>query len=238
VTSGPADAVLVFHGTPGSRLDARFWSAAAKQLGGLEREFIGFDRPGYGLAAPEPGRTLLSVAESAATLVPAGDVRLLAVSGGGPFALATASVLDDRVRSLTIVSGFGPPEFGLGPLTPVASADREAVTAWARDVIASNPPFEPSGIELLDLFAASNLEGIRSSDGIVDDVLALREPWPEQLLHVTVPTTFFHAVDDDRCPLAAARFLAESLANGRIVEWPDGGHLAMAHHLADVIDAL
>ena len=80
---GRGPPVLIFHGIPGSRIDARFWSAGATELG-VDAQFVAFDRPGYGRSVAQPGRTLRTVAEDAATMVD-GRVRLLAVSVSGQY---------------------------------------------------------------------------------------------------------------------------------------------------------
>jgi len=225
--------VLVFHGTPGSRLDARFWEAAAGNAGVAAR-FVGFDRPGYGMARSQPGRTLQSVAEQAAALT-AEPVRLLGMSGGGPYALATAAVMRDRVASVTIVSGLGPPQCGLGALSVIRHMAEAEVRSWASELIASSQ-LAPTGVELADLFIASQLEGMLRPDGIVEDVLTLREPWSIDLENVTAPVTLLHAVDDESCPIEGARFLARVLPRAVLIEWQEGGHLAAAAHLPEVLD--
>ena len=48
-------AVLWCHGGPGSRLEPAYLRRAASQAG---LRLIGIDRPGYGLSAPQPGRTI------------------------------------------------------------------------------------------------------------------------------------------------------------------------------------
>jgi len=230
--AGEGPVVVVFHGTPGSRLDARFCSAAAAEAG-VEARFVGFDRPGYGSAASQPGRSLTSVAEQAAAIVD-DQVRLLAISGGGPFALATAALVADRVPSVTIVSGVGPPACGLGALTVVQGKTEAEVEAWAEEIISAEQP-APTGVDVFDLFLASQAEGTRSADGIVKDVLTLREPWTVDLGAVTAPVTLFHAVDDESCPIEGARCLAGALPRAELVEWRDGGHMAGASHLGEVL---
>ena len=50
-----ATAVLWCHGGPGSRLDPAYLQRVASEAG---LRIIGIDRPGYGLPAPQPGRTI------------------------------------------------------------------------------------------------------------------------------------------------------------------------------------
>jgi len=224
--------VLVFHGTPGSRLDARFWEAAANDAG-ITARFVGFDRPGYGSTPAQPGRTLQSVAEQAASIIEE-PVRLLAMSGGGPYALATAAAMRDRVASVTIVSGMGPPQCGMGALGVTRDMSEAEVGSWATELIAT-AQLAPTGVKLHDLFIASQLEGMHRPEGIVDDVLTLRAPWTIELEAVAAPVTLLHAVDDESCPIEGARFLARVLPRAVLVEWQEGSHLAVAVHLPDVL---
>jgi len=104
--------LMLFHGTPGSRL-----------LTFLERaewiERLGFrvltpDRPGYGLSAPAPGHTIGDWADDVAQLADQLGLDRFHVaggSGGGPFALACALRLPTRVRSATLICSGSPPEF-------------------------------------------------------------------------------------------------------------------------------
>jgi hypothetical protein len=50
-----ATAVLWCHGGPGSRLEPAYLRREASEAG---LRIIGIDRPGYGLSAPQPGRTI------------------------------------------------------------------------------------------------------------------------------------------------------------------------------------
>ena len=102
----PDGFAVVFHnGTPCSGLVAEWWDAQARKRG---LRVIGIDRPGYGNAPAEPGRSLCSVAEATAALMNHLDIdrfAVIGVSGGGPYALACGAVLPDRV--VAIISGAG-----------------------------------------------------------------------------------------------------------------------------------
>ncbi len=98
--------VLYFHGTPGSRLDVAFGDQIAADLG---IRVISFDRPGYGGSDLAPF-SLRRVAQDAAVI--ADDLGLdriatMGWSGGGPYALATASLMGQRVTRVGVASGPG-----------------------------------------------------------------------------------------------------------------------------------
>jgi len=118
--------VLYFHGTPGSRLDLAFGDGIARDLG---VRVISFDRPGYGRSDPAPFG-LTAVAEDARAVADAlGLDRMSALgwSGGGPFALATAAVLGDRVTTVGVASGPGPFQQVPGALAQLEDSDLEAL---------------------------------------------------------------------------------------------------------------
>jgi pimeloyl-ACP methyl ester carboxylesterase len=99
--------VLFFHGSPGSRLAAIDLVGRVVDRGG---RIIAPDRPGMGLSEPTIGRSLASWADDVAELANAlGLARfgLLAQSGGGPFALATAWALPNRVERVALLSSAG-----------------------------------------------------------------------------------------------------------------------------------
>ncbi len=106
---GPEDGlpVVFCHGSPSSRLAAVDHVARAVERGG---RLIAPDRPGLGRSDPEPGRSLASWAGDMAEMMNALRVarfRVLAVSGGGPYALALAWALPDRVERVALLSSPG-----------------------------------------------------------------------------------------------------------------------------------
>lgn len=99
--------VLGFHGTGLSRL-AHLGDAAPRAA---KVRLILPDRPGYGLSDEQPGRTLLDWARDAGELADALAIERFAVfgySGGGPYALACAAALPERVTAVGLVSAVGP----------------------------------------------------------------------------------------------------------------------------------
>ena len=95
--------VFYFHGSPLSRL----WipDEAATRAAGVR--LIAADRPGYGGSDPHPGRRLQDWPVDVAELGDALGVDRFAVVGysaGGPYALACAALLGDRVTRAGLVS--------------------------------------------------------------------------------------------------------------------------------------
>jgi pimeloyl-ACP methyl ester carboxylesterase len=100
--------IFGLHGTPGSRLMFRLAHPVALKLG---IRLLAPERPGFGISTYQPGRTLASYAIDIANFADALGVRRFAVagiSGGGPYAVACAALLPERVTALGLVSPVGP----------------------------------------------------------------------------------------------------------------------------------
>lgn len=124
--------VMYFHGTPSSRLDLTFGEQWAREHG---VRLVCFDRPGYGGSTPAPF-SLHSVAldaQAVADQLGCDRFATLGQSGGGPFALASAAVLGDRVPRVGVASAPGP--FGLvpGSLDQLDENDRTAYAMLPHD---------------------------------------------------------------------------------------------------------
>ena len=105
----PAGEPVIFcHGWPASRLQGALAHGAALELG---LRIISPDRPGISLSQFQAGRTLLDWPPLVAELAQAlnlGRYRVLGISGGAPYTLATAWANKDAVRAATVVSGAIP----------------------------------------------------------------------------------------------------------------------------------
>ncbi|HET9091663.1 MAG TPA: alpha/beta fold hydrolase [Acidimicrobiales bacterium] len=111
VVEGPDDlpAVVVHPGSPGSRL--LFPPAAAHALERHHLRLVSYDRPGYGTTPARPGRSVADAAAEVAQLVDGlglTRVGVLGVSGGGPYALASAALLPGTVSACCVVAGLAP----------------------------------------------------------------------------------------------------------------------------------
>lgn len=120
--------VLALHGAPACRLMFSMCDAPARRLG---LKIIAPDRPGYGLSPADARLPATLEHRSAwlaafATAVGLDRFAILAVSGGGPYAMAVAARLGARVHGVALVSPMGPaadydvsPAAALAPLSPV-----------------------------------------------------------------------------------------------------------------------
>lgn len=101
--------VVFLHGTPGSRRLGELFEGAAREHG---VRLLAPDRPGYGQSPPRPDRAIADAGRVVAAVLDDADVHtagLVAFSGGGPHALATAATHPDRIARVDVVSGATPP---------------------------------------------------------------------------------------------------------------------------------
>jgi pimeloyl-ACP methyl ester carboxylesterase len=132
--------VLYFHGTPGSRLDLAFGDDLVIDAG---VRLISFDRPGFGGSPPGPF-SLTSVARGAMEIADhlgLEEFATLGVSGGGPFALATAAAAAGRVTRVGVASGAGPFQLVPGAMDVLSDIDQQAVTLLPDDQVAAAETF-------------------------------------------------------------------------------------------------
>ncbi len=102
--------VLFFHGWPGSRYQGRLAHEGARRAG---LRLLAVDRPGFGRSDPLPGLTLRGWAGLTGSLVRTLGLRhwgILAVSGGGPHALACRAARLPGLRAIVIACGAPTPE--------------------------------------------------------------------------------------------------------------------------------
>jgi len=103
------EALVWLHGTPGARRQIPFEARAYAEEHGLR--LIGIDRPGIGTSTPYLYPNILDWTGDFELLLDAlgvDTVRVIGLSGGGPYALATGAALPDRVHALGVLGGVAP----------------------------------------------------------------------------------------------------------------------------------
>src|ERR1700739_950396 len=109
--TGPPEGrpVIYCHGAIGTPLrDGVDLEAMTHRLG---VRHIAVNRPGFGGSAPAPGRGVLGFAgdlEELADALVLERFAVVAVSAGGPYALAVARRLEDRVQRVAVCSSLSP----------------------------------------------------------------------------------------------------------------------------------
>ncbi len=99
--------IIYCHGFPSSRLEARLAAEAAQKL---NIRLIAADRPGLGQSSPQPDRHFKDFPDDIVALADHLNIErfsLVAVSGGGPYAMACAEQYPRRVDKLVLICALG-----------------------------------------------------------------------------------------------------------------------------------
>jgi pimeloyl-ACP methyl ester carboxylesterase len=238
--------VVWFHGTPGARRqvpdEARLIAAAE----GIR--IIGLDRPGVGLSTPHlygAVADLVPDLEIVLDRLGIGELSTIGLSGGGPYALAAAHGLGDRVRSVGVLGGVVPsrgPDACPGGLVGFATRFAPVLPLVRRPLGAALTTFvraaKPVGHQALMLYARVSPEGDRavlerpeirtmflddlsknggrSMQAAVDDAILFTRDWGFSPRDVQQRVTWWHGDADHIVPLAHAQHLVPLLPDGEL----------------------
>jgi pimeloyl-ACP methyl ester carboxylesterase len=256
--------VLYFHGNPGSRLDTWGDEGAAAAAG---VRLIAVDRPGIGRSDPQPGRRLLDWPADVAQLADALSLDRFAVIGysaGGPYALACAHRLPERIASVALLAAMGPIDTGIGvramgkpmywrlarrarwamqaifSMLGRTARDRpeRAKKALLRGV--SDPEkavlSQPRAAErVVATLAEATRQGGR---GLADDMRVLLEPWGFSPGDVRVSVALWQGDQDTFVRDTTAEAYAQSLAVCRVTACPGEGHFFLDLRMNEILAAV
>jgi len=253
-----------FHGHPGSRLEPGFADVAATEAG---VRIVALDRPGYGLSDFQPDRTILDWprdVEEAAEALGLTRFSVIGGSGGGPYALACAYELPERVTRAGLISGVGPYDapgatqgmrwqnrlgFQFAARFPplarliMSSMERQLRRDPERTLNAIVRAMSPSDAEIArrpevhEVLAAEIAEAFRQgSRGAARDVVLLGRSWGFRLDAIKPVVLLWQGEDDVLVPPAMGRHLATQIPNCHATFFPGAGHL-LIDHMPEIIKA-
>lgn len=251
---GPPDGdpLLFFHGTPGSRY-ARVPDRTALVDRGVRQ--ITLERPGFGLSTHDPDRELLDWPDDVAVAADAlGLDRFAAVghSGGGPYALACAARIPERLTAVGVTGGLGPLSapgatdgmslanrigFRLAPLPlvlwpflwyrvrAIRSDPGGFVDAWADEAAPADARVlaDPAVRTVFrQNFPAAVAQGPKAP--LTETRLHVRD-WGFDLGDVDTHLHVWHGEDDVFTPVAMAEHVTAAVPSATLHRTPDAGHL-------------
>jgi pimeloyl-ACP methyl ester carboxylesterase len=239
--------VIYTAGTPMSGLGGASYDQAARTAG---LRWISPDKPGYGGSDYQRKRRLIGWGDDLAAL--AGHLgldrfALVGESGGGPYALAAALRLADRVRVVALIASAGASSraeqaeaqtrirfYGwLARIAPALNAVPLTVMRWSlassarrerslRREMAATPEGKHAGLRIeFEAVADALRHGTR---GAVQELALLRPPWPFPLNEVTTPVHLWHGARDTNAPIAIARRLVRELPAATLHVSDTSGH--------------
>ena len=266
VVAGPPVGMplVLHHGTPGAAVIYPPAVAAAAQHG---LRLVTYARPGYGRSTAQPGRTVRDAADDVAAVLDALSAeRFVTIgwSGGGPHALACATLPASRCMGVAMVGGVAP--YGVEGLDWMAGMGKENVAEFSAAVAGEEPltEFLREAGEVLATITAADLppalgdlapdvdvaalsgvygdylaESYRASvsagiDGWRDDDLAFVHDWGVPL-DADVPVSIWQGDQDRMVPHSHGEWLAAHLAGARLHRRPGQGHISL---FTDELDAI
>jgi pimeloyl-ACP methyl ester carboxylesterase len=255
--------LMFFHGTPGSRIMARFASPKARELG---VRLIAPDRPGFGLSDLQPRRRLIDWPNDVQQLADALNLEkfaVVAVSGGGPYAAACAWKMAGRLVAAGIISGLAPVD-----LVRTELSYGHRVTAWltrqsglanlvARFLAWGARRHPEMLIKAMELVASRDDKKILSQaevkrtqiDGLVEafrggakgaalELELFGHPWGFPLEEIKIPVYLWHGEADAILPVHMGRCLADHMPYCEDRFIPGVGHLWIFEGYEEVFRAL
>src|SRR4030081_2020592 len=257
--------VIAFHGVPACGAGFSFADDAARRRG---IRLLAPDRPGVGLSTPVPGWTVGSYGAEMSRIGDACGVERFAAwgySGGGPYALACAAALGDRVTRLAVAAGMGEVG-GWASIEDFEKTDRmmlnlsqkrprlartvmaisarlarlspkSAVKSFAKELSSSDQEVVAryEPDEILAMFTQAFLHGAR---GVVDDYRAIGQPWGIDLAAISAPVKIFQGESDTMVPPRHSEELARRISGCQLSIWPGEGHLGTITHVDEILEWL
>ena len=244
-------AVFYFHGFPGSHLDIDIFKAddVAKKL---NIRLVAINRPGYSYSDFLTERNLLNWPDdvnAVADSLSLDTFSVLGYSGGGPFALACAYKIPDRLRKVVILSGMG----------PVSAPGAKEIPSWAiikrpgfiqkiilsgmkkgvennPEKILSNMSKSLSAVDCESMknpeirkgFIANFKEAFRFGyKGALQDVKIYKHDWGFDLQGIKHQVCVWHGENDSNVKIETTRYIVNQLPNCIYKFYPNEGHLTL-----------
>jgi pimeloyl-ACP methyl ester carboxylesterase len=258
--------LFVFHGSPGSRVQVRVAHGPALARG---VRVIAPDRPGLGLSTRLPGRQIADWPDDVrelADVLGLARFAVIGISGGGPYAMACAWGLPERITRAGVVSGVAPAtgsrlvdglrRGGHGVLNLVLERPWLMRGVMALGAVPSRrfpdrvfarvrtlaPPVDQPILrrpEVAASLSASLHEAFRSGgQGVADELLLLLRPWTFHPEEIRIPVRLWHGEADGVVPLAMGRHLAQAIPHCRAEFIPGGGHYLVFDRIGPLLDAM
>jgi pimeloyl-ACP methyl ester carboxylesterase len=256
--------VLYLHGAIGSPLDCAGELRGALDELGLRLVLV--QRPGFGGSDPDPGRTMTGFArdvEHVADALGAARLAIVGVSAGGPYAVACAHELPDRITAAAAVSSLSPmcPPCDVPGLPAhvrvllrAIAGHPELVTRVGDRMLAALARHPALLARLMALgaapadrahladpgtrrtAAATFIEATAGGVGsLVDDHLVTSRPWGFELGRVAAPVHVWHGMHDRLVPVEHALQLVAALPRCRVFLDPGEGHFFFRRRVREIL---
>ncbi|MDP9165225.1 MAG: alpha/beta hydrolase [Actinomycetota bacterium] len=261
-------AVFWLHGTPGARrqipVEARVY-AQRRHI-----RLIGVDRPGIGSSTPFQYPNVRAFADDLRTIADVlgiDEMAIVGLSGGGPYTLACAAAMPERVVVAGVLGGVAPTIGAEGikgglmslgsavaPFMPVIGLPlRLAAVGLIRMI-------KPLGERAVDMYGRVSPEGDRRLlarpefkamflDDLLNgsrkqmaapfaDVVVFARDWGFGLDEVKVPVRWWHGDKDHIVPFAHGEHVVARLPDAELFVLPGESHLAGLGYAEEILETL
>src|SRR4051794_26062131 len=243
--------VIWHHGSPhiGTLYEPLLSMAAERSI-----RLVTYARPSYGGSSPNEGRTGPAAAADVAVIADAFDIERFAgmgASGGGPHALACASLLADRVIATVTFASPAPysdeVDWFAGMAAPhalrAARAGRLSRARYAETDTFDDAVFtDADWAALSDRWGALGEDAGRASsggpDGLIDDDVAFAKAWEVDLAAIAAPVLLVQGGGDRMVPASHAESLLAQIPTAQLWLRPRDGHVSVLDATAVAFDWL
>lgn len=254
--------VMVFHGTPGSRLERVFTDSSLREA---NIRLIVVERPGYGHSRFDAAHTLLDWPEQVVQLADALEIERFSVagfSGGGPFAAACAYRFPQRLLHTALISSPSP--YTVSGITDDMLPENLALFEQARDdhqavaqqldslletpqslyALFEVPASAPDRQVLADQqFREMHLANLAESvmqgmHGMAYDMALLASHWGFEPEQIKGSVSVWHGEQDVFVPVDMGRYLATTIPGCQQYIVPDQGHFLTPAYQAQILQIL
>lgn len=252
-----------FHGFPGSGLDVAIFNgdAIAKQHG---IKLIAVDRPGYGDSDFQKERVIMDWPNDISEIADTFGIdrfSIIGYSGGGPYALACAYSIPDRLNKVCIISSMTPinapdAKKGKSMLIPKQSDFLKRILLKGMNKMAINQPeklFKNMYKSMLEadkkILAEENtriaykntlIESMQNGyQGAKLDANLYADKWGFDLCNVRKHVYLFHGEKDLMVVNKSIKNIAGKLPDCQSVFYPDEGHISLIfNHFDEILTLL
>lgn len=259
--------IFYFHGSPSSRLECALY-VNEELLQRLNVRLIAADRPGMGLSDPQPNLRMTDWAQDVVALADHLQIErfaILAYSLGGPYGLACAFEIPQRLTKVGILSGaalFTEPDlvknvnegtrkfltlprekpwlarlFMWTALSVMPRIAPNRFVAQANTLLpAPDRPIVIDDPEFQKGFIKMVREATRQGiGGAFHESLLTVTDWGFSLQELNAPVLLWHGEADQNIPVEMARYMESAIPNCEAKFYPNEGHLSLFKKNAEEI---
>lgn len=254
--------VLFFHGIPGSRLQRNPDMTVLEELSLC---VYALDRPGTGLSTYQKNRKLLDWADDILAFCDGVGIdrfSVIGISSGGPYALACAYQMPEKIAHVSIVSALAPLDksklfelidpkmkrlFKFANKMPVLLNGlmgfaflffKNRFDVAFEKFVADLPQSDSHLLRqpaIAEMFKNDVAQAFRQgSKGVVSDMNILSQPWGFELDRIKLPVHVWHGKADTIVPVQLAHFMIENLPDAHSHLIDGAGHFMALQYMKEI----